>query len=174
MRKLLFVGALAVGLFATGCGGTEEKDATEPIAADGVKATPTASASVSASATPAAARAVVDLAETKIGKVLVGEKGRTLYLFEKDKNGKSACSGPCAQAWPPFVTSEKPRAGNGIKENLLGTTKREDGETQVTYNGHPLYYYIKDQKPGDTTGQDVEGFGAEWYAVNTNGERVHG
>ena len=70
--------------------------------------------------------------------------------------------------------SEKPRAGNGIKENLLGTTKREDGETQVTYNGHPLYYYIKDQKPGDTTGQNVEGFGAEWYAVNTNGERVHG
>ncbi|MFC7649994.1 hypothetical protein ACFQX6_63905 [Streptosporangium lutulentum] len=72
--------------------------------------------------------------------------GRTLYLFEKDKDGKSACSGPCAQAWPPFVTSEKPKAENGVKENLLGTVKRDDGETQVTYNGHPLYYYIKDQK----------------------------
>ncbi|MDP9841501.1 hypothetical protein [Streptosporangium lutulentum] len=173
MRKLLYAGVLAVGLFATGCGGTEEKDATEPITADEVKVTPTPTAT-SATPTMSTARAAVEVAETKIGKILVGEGGRTLYLFEKDKDGKSACSGPCAQAWPPFVTSEKPKAENGVKENLLGTVKRDDGETQVTYNGHPLYYYIKDQKAGDTTGNDVNGFGAEWYAVHPNGEKVHG
>jgi predicted lipoprotein with Yx(FWY)xxD motif len=167
MRKLLYVGALAVGLLATGCGDTNEKNATEPITADGVNATPTSSA------TPQA-RAEVKLAETKIGKVLVGAQDRTLYLFEKDKNGKSACSGPCAQAWPPYVTEGKPKAGNGVKAAQLGITKREDGTTQVTYNGHPLYYFIKDQKAGDTMGQHIKAFGAEWYAVNANGEKVHG
>jgi predicted lipoprotein with Yx(FWY)xxD motif len=166
MRKLLYVGALAVGLLATGCGGTNENDATEPITADGVNATPTASATSQAGAN-------VALAQTKIGKILVGAQERTLYLFEKDKKGKSACSGPCAQAWPPYVTDGKPAAGDGVKAGRLGTVKREDGTIQVTYNGHPLYTYIKDQKAGDTLGQDVKAFGAEWYAVTANGEKAH-
>ncbi|WP_344914932.1 hypothetical protein [Streptosporangium oxazolinicum] len=177
MRKLLHAGVLALGVLTAGCGGADDGGTTEPMVADQVKASPTspetpASPEPSDSSSPAT-RAKVELGETKIGKVLVGEEGRTLYLFKKDKDGKSSCSDDCAQAWPPYVTDGKPEAGEGVKEKLLGTIERDDGTTQVTYNDHPLYYFAKDTEPGDVKGNDVEGFGAEWYAVGANGKRVH-
>ncbi|MBB2908858.1 putative lipoprotein with Yx(FWY)xxD motif [Streptosporangium becharense] len=173
MRKSLHVGVLALGLFAAGCGGEQQPGSTGPVTADRVGASPTSYESPTASPT-AAAEAMVGLGETSVGKVLVGADGRTLYLFEKDKGGKSACSGDCAAVWPPYVTDGKPEAGEGVKEDLLGTTEREDGTTQVTYNRHPLYYYAKDTKAGDVTGHDVEGFGAEWYAVTADGKKARG
>ncbi|GAA2850434.1 lipoprotein [Streptosporangium fragile] len=172
MRKSLHAGVLALGLLAAGCGGAEEGGTAGSITADQVKASPTSYESPAASPTAGAAK--VDLGETKIGKVLVGADGRTLYLFEKDKDGKSACSGDCATAWPPYVTDGKPEAGEGVKEGLLGTTEREDGTKQATYNRHPLYYYAKDTKAGDVLGHDIEGFGAEWYAVNADGKKAKG
>ena len=107
-----------------------------------------------------------------LGKVLVNGHGQTLYLFEKDKHGKSACYAACANGWPPALTTGKPKAGSGGKASLLGTTKRKNGKLQVTYNGHPLYAYIGDSKAGQANGEGSKAFGAEWYVVNAKGKKV--
>jgi predicted lipoprotein with Yx(FWY)xxD motif len=117
--------------------------------------------------------ATVKTRSVKLGKILVNGSSQTLYLFEKDKKGKSACSGACAKAWPPLLTKGKPKASGSVSAAKLGTTKRADGRTQVTYNGHPLYTFIMDhKKPGSTAGQGIDAFGAEWYVVGTNGKKI--
>jgi predicted lipoprotein with Yx(FWY)xxD motif len=121
---------------------------------------------------PAASGAKVAVAGTGLGRVLVDGRGRTLYLFEKDKHGMSACSGKCAAFWPPLFASGKPRATAGAKASLLGTVKRGDGRLQVTYNHHPLYTFVKDTGKGQTNGEAVDAFGAEWYAVSAAGAKV--
>jgi len=108
----------------------------------------------------------------KIGTFLVDGHGRTLYLFQKDKTTRSTCSGACATDWPPLLTSGKAKASGSVRKALLGTTKRSDGSTQVTYKGHPLYTYSGDQKAGDANGQAVSAYGARWYAVTPSGKRV--
>jgi predicted lipoprotein with Yx(FWY)xxD motif len=114
--------------------------------------------------------ATVKTGTSSLGKVVVDGKSHTLYLFKKDKNGKSACSGACARNWPPLLTKGKPKAGAGAKASLLGTTRRSDGTTQVTYSGHPLYTFVADNgKPGSTKGQGVDAFGAKWYVVAAKG-----
>jgi len=118
-----------------------------------------------ASSSAPASTATVKAAKSKVGTILVDGQGRTLYLFEKDKGGKSACSGECAAVWPPLITSGKPTAGAGVNASWLSTTQRPDGKTQVTYHNWPLYYYAGDSKAGDMTGQDINGFGAKWYVV---------
>jgi predicted lipoprotein with Yx(FWY)xxD motif len=105
----------------------------------------------------------------QLGSVLVDEQGMTLYLFTKDTPNTSNCYDQCATAWPPLLTTGDPVAGEGIDASLLGTTTRTDGSVQVTYNGWPLYYYEKDQAPGDVTGQDV---GDVWFVVSATGEQV--
>jgi predicted lipoprotein with Yx(FWY)xxD motif len=109
-----------------------------------------------------------------LGTILVDSKGRTAYLFEKDTGPKSTCFGACASEWPPVTTNGKPTVGKGVTASMLGTTKRSDGKTQVTYNGHPLYLFEADQKPGDATGQSVDAFGAEWYVLSPAGNKVAG
>ena len=116
--------------------------------------------------------AVVKTRKTSLGTILVDSKGRTLYLFEKDKHGKSACSGQCAAFWPPLITSGKPGAGAGVKASLLGTTSRAGGKLQVTYKQHPLYRFAQDRKAGQTKGEELKAFGAEWYAVSPAGAKV--
>jgi predicted lipoprotein with Yx(FWY)xxD motif len=117
--------------------------------------------------------ATVKTSSVSLGKVLVNGTTQTLYLFEKDKNGKSACSGACATNWPPLLTKGTPKASGGVKSSLLGTTKRADGTTQVTYNKHPLYRFKGDaNKVGATKGQDLLAFGAKWYVVGTNGKKI--
>jgi predicted lipoprotein with Yx(FWY)xxD motif len=118
------------------------------------------------------ASATVKTSHGKLGTFLVGPKGRTLYLFEKDKTSKSTCNGACATAWPPLLVSGTPKAGGSAKASLLGTTKRSDGKRQVTYKGHPLYYFIQDKKAGDTKGQGLNAFGAKWYVVGTSGKKI--
>ena len=114
--------------------------------------------------------ATVKTGGSSLGRIVVDGKSHTLYLFQKDRRGKSACSGACAQNWPPLLTNGAPKAGPGAKSSLLGTTKRSDGTTQVTYNKHPLYTFVADNgKPGSTTGQGVEAFGAKWYVVAAKG-----
>src|ERR1700742_1023687 len=120
----------------------------------------------------AASRATVSTRHGKLGTFLVGSKGMTLYLFEKDKTSKSTCSGQCATFWPPLLTSGKPKASGKAKSSLLGTTKRSDGKLQVTYKGHPVYYFIQDKKAGDTKGEGVDGFGAEWYMLAPSGKKI--
>ena len=117
--------------------------------------------------------ATVKTRSVSLGKILVNGSSQTLYLFEKDKNGKSACPGTCATNWPPLLTKGKPKASGGVKVSLLGTTKRSDGTTQVTYNKHPLYRFKGDaNKVGATKGQDLNAFGAKWYVVGTNGKKI--
>jgi predicted lipoprotein with Yx(FWY)xxD motif len=118
--------------------------------------------------------ATVALNKTGVGNVLTASNGHALYLFEKDKSTKSTCSGECANDWPPLVVSGKPSAGSGVKASMLGTTKRSDGTEQVTYNGHPLYFYEGDAKAGQTAGQGLDKFGAEWYVVGANGSKIEG
>ena len=114
----------------------------------------------------------VAVASTTLGPVLVDGRGHTLYLFEKDAHGKSACDGQCAAYWPPLIASGKPVATAGAKASLLGTTRRTDGRLQVTYNHHPLYTFVKDTATGQTNGEAVSVFGAVWYAVSATGVEV--
>jgi predicted lipoprotein with Yx(FWY)xxD motif len=107
------------------------------------------------------------------GRYLVDRQGHSVYLFENDKSGESYCSGACAAVWPPLETSTAPQAGVGVQDAALGTIKRSDGDMQVTYHGHPLYYYAADAStPGKTKGEDVDQFGAAWYLVGAQGESV--
>jgi predicted lipoprotein with Yx(FWY)xxD motif len=112
---------------------------------------------------------------TKRGKVLANSHGFSIYMFKKDKqHGKSTCYGQCAKVWPPLLTSSKPVAlrGSGVNPKLLGTTRRNDGKLEVTYNGWPLYLYIPDRKAGDINGEGANQFGAPWYLLNTAGNIV--
>jgi predicted lipoprotein with Yx(FWY)xxD motif len=127
-----------------------------------------------APAVHAAGGAALKTRHNKLGTFLVDGKGRTVYLFQKDKTHKSTCSGACAANWPPLLTKAKPSGSGGARKSLLGTTKRGDGKTQVTYNGHPLYHFVGDAAPGDTNGQGVNAFGARWYAVASSGRRLGG
>jgi predicted lipoprotein with Yx(FWY)xxD motif len=114
----------------------------------------------------------VSTARTSLGTVLVDSHGRTLYLFKADKGTESACSGACASAWPPLRVIGKPTVGDGATASKLGTTQRSDGKPEVTYNGHPLYTYIGDSKPGDVNGQGLTAFGGAWFALSPSGSSV--
>jgi predicted lipoprotein with Yx(FWY)xxD motif len=139
------------------------------LAACGSTSTPTAaesSASAPASSAQAAATSTVKVGSTSLGNVVVDAKGMTLYMFTKDtqNSGKSACTGQCLVAWPPLFTDGTP-TGEGVS-GALATITTPDGKKQVTLNGWPLYYYAKDKKPGDTTGQDVQ---EVWYVLDSSG-----
>jgi predicted lipoprotein with Yx(FWY)xxD motif len=114
----------------------------------------------------------VSLRSTSLGKILVTSSGRSLYLFEKDRAGHSSCSGQCAKYWPPLISASAPTAGTGVKAALLGRVKRSDGKMQVTYNKHPLYTFLFDKAAGQVKGQNLDEFGAEWYVLNANGQKV--
>ena len=100
--------------------------------------------------------------------------GRTLYLFEADKGTMSKCGGACASAWPPLTAGGKPTAGSGVVAAKLGTAKRPDGTTGVTYAGHPLYTYAGDGAPAQTAGEGLTDYGAPWYALSAAGKTVVG
>jgi predicted lipoprotein with Yx(FWY)xxD motif len=112
----------------------------------------------------------VGVANENLGSILVDSQGRTLYLFEKDKGTTSACGGACASAWPPLTAAAKPTVADGAKAGKLGSAKQSDGTTIVTYGGHPLYTYVGDSAPGEANGNDIDQFGAEWYALQPNAE----
>jgi predicted lipoprotein with Yx(FWY)xxD motif len=144
------------------------------VAAAAVAALAAASFALHPPATHAAQSkgAVVSTAKTSLGQIIVTSNGRTLYLFEKDRNGKSACSGQCAVFWPPLITSGKPIVTGGARASLIGTTRRADGRLQVTYNHHPLYTFVKDTKAGQTNGEGVNAFGAGWNAMSPAGAKI--
>ena len=115
--------------------------------------------------------ALVKVSKTPLGRILVDSRGRTLYLFEKDKSRKSLCSGSCATFWPPLLTSGKPRVGAGVKAAWLGTIRRAGGARQVTYRGHPLYTF-KLEQAGQTKGEGLTDFGPPFYAVSPTGAAI--
>ena len=114
----------------------------------------------------------------ELGECIADSEGRALYMFEADTQGEgeeeavSACYEACAEAWPPLIAAAPPTAAKAVQANLMATLERKEGEMQVSYGGWPLYNYVKDQGPGQTTGQDIEGFGGEWYLVSPSGEIV--
>jgi predicted lipoprotein with Yx(FWY)xxD motif len=113
------------------------------------------------------------IGNTPLGRILVDSKGRTLYDFPPDKGMTSVCYGACAALWPPLLTHDKPIAGPGVKASLIGTTSRNDGKLEVTYAGHPLCYFVSDQKLGQTTGQGVNQFGGPWWVISPAGKEIH-
>ena len=172
--KLVLTGGLAaVALFAAACG------AGTPYASS-----PSASPSASQSASPVygspsaipsaqAKGTMIAVASTRLGRILVDSSGRTVYLFVADAGTRSSCnSAACVKAWPPVLTAGSPQAGSGVNTALLGTTTRNDGKTEVTYAGHPLYYFISDKKAGDVSGQDIDAFGGPWYVISPSGTRI--
>ena len=126
----------------------------------------------SASSSSAGTGTKVAVASSQLGRILVDKRGRTLYLFAKDRHGKSACSGLCAGYWPALATKGKPKAINGARKALLGTTRRSDGHLQVTYRGHPLYRFSGDTGAGQTSGEGLTDFGGGWWAVSPAGNKI--
>jgi predicted lipoprotein with Yx(FWY)xxD motif len=116
--------------------------------------------------------ALIALRKTTLGTILVDARGRALYVFEKDHNGKSACVTACATYWPPLISGVQPRAGTGVHTVMLGVTKRQDGRRQVTYAGHPLYTFVGDKSAGQTKGEGLTNFGAGWYVVGATGRTI--
>jgi predicted lipoprotein with Yx(FWY)xxD motif len=126
----------------------------------------------SASSSSARAATKVGAANSTLGRILVDKHGRTLYLFAKDKRGKSACSGACAAYWPPLIASGKLRALAGAKASLLGTIRQADGRRQVTYRHHPLYLYAGDTAKGQTNGQGLNDYGGLWWVLSPAGNKI--
>jgi len=133
----------------------------------GLVATIVATAQASAPKT-----AVVTLRKTSLGTILVDPRGRTLYLFEKDVNGVSACNSACLSYWPAFTSRTVPRAGAGVHQSLLRLAKPTRGLPQVTYAGHPLYTFVGDKAPGQTTGEGLQNFGAAWDVLGASGTKI--
>ena len=117
-------------------------------------------------------RASVQAHPSRYGSILFDGRGFVLYAFTADRGGKSVCKGACAKAWPPFLTTGAPRALKGVAGAKLGTTRRADGSTQVTYAGHPLYYYVGDRRAGQILCQNVPEFGGLWLVVGARGALV--
>jgi predicted lipoprotein with Yx(FWY)xxD motif len=155
--------ALTIALIAAACGSSASGSA--------YSAGPYGSAAM-ASARSATGATKVGVASSRLGRIVVDGKGRTLYLFEKDKNRRSACYGECATFWPPLLTRGKPVARPGVKRSLLGTTRRANGSEQVTYGGHPLYRFSLDRKPGQTKGEGLQDFGAGWEVLSPAGKKI--
>ena len=127
----------------------------------------------SPAASPAAAGATIAVASSaKLGQILIDGKGITVYLFVADTGSTSTCYTTCATVWPPVLTSGPPQAGTGADASKLGTTTRTDGKIEVTYGGHPLYYFLQDTAAGDTKGQAINGFGALWWVMSPAGVAI--
>jgi predicted lipoprotein with Yx(FWY)xxD motif len=116
--------------------------------------------------------ATVKVRSTDIGKIVVNRRGFTMYVFSRDRRGHEACVNiaGCTTIWPPLTTKSRPVAGKGIKRALLGTIKLPNGQKQVTYAGWPLYGYITDTQPGETSYVGVNQSGGRWYAITPSGK----
>ncbi|HST34062.1 MAG TPA: hypothetical protein VLJ80_11165 [Solirubrobacteraceae bacterium] len=172
MRRPLALGAAATAVaLLAGCGSSSSSSSSSTAASTPAS---TASTAASTSTTAAAGPGVaVESKHAKLGTILAaGPKKLTVYMFEADKGTTSSCSGACAKVWPPVTTSGAPTAAGGAVSADLGTTKRSDGTEQVTYKGHPLYFYDDDKDAGDAYGQGSKAFGASWYVLNPSGAKI--
>lgn len=160
--------ALAFGASACGDDGSSSAASTP---------TTTATTAAAASDQPPARASrrrgtAIKVMDSRFGRMLFNSRGRAIYLFTRERGTRSRCYGDCAVAWPPVYTRGRPRSGKGVRAALLGTTVRRGGRRQVTYNGHPLYYYVTDTKPGQITCQDITEFGGTWLVVDPAGDAI--
>ena len=112
----------------------------------------------------------ITVRSSKFGRMLFDSRKQAIYIFENDRSKKSVCYGECAKAWPPVLTSGKPKAASGARKSLLGTIRRRNGKLQVTYAGKPLYYYAH-EKPGQVLCHNVDANGGLWWVVGVDGKR---
>jgi predicted lipoprotein with Yx(FWY)xxD motif len=164
LKTTLLAAAAALAIIAAGCGSSSGRSPSS--------SGPYGSAVAASAPDGAAAATKVGIANSPLGRIVVDGKGSTLYLFEKDKGHVSTCYGGCASIWPPVTIKGKLAAGDGVLAGNLGTTKRKDGKVELTYDGHPLYYYAGDVKRGDTNGEALDQFGAEWYVLAPSGKKI--
>lgn len=165
-----------LGLAVAGCGSSSNSN-TGKTEASGYPATSTSTPTGAASTTGSAAggATVLTTEHTALGTILAaGPKRLTVYLFAADTGSASKCSGACAEVWPPVTTTGAPKAEGGALAAALGTTTRPEGTKQVTYKGHPLYYYVSDRQAGETGGQGLNSFGAPWWALSPSGTQITG
>jgi predicted lipoprotein with Yx(FWY)xxD motif len=175
---------LGTALLAAACGSSTSSSSSPASTATGAAAASSSSAPAAASSSSApaaassssapAAATVITTHTGSAGTYLTNSSGRAVYLWVKDPAGKSVCDGACADAWPPVTTTGAPTASGGAVATDLGTFTRSDGTKQVTYDGHPLYYFAGDSGPGMTAGQGVDGFGALWWLVSPSGASITG
>jgi len=133
--------------------------------------TSSTSAAAAGSGSPASST-VITTKTSSGGSFLTNGAGRAIYLFMADSTGKSTCDGACASAWPPVIATGQPTATGGAQASDLSTITRSDGTKQVTYDGHPLYYFTGDTGPGTDKGQGLDGFGAKWWLVAPTGSSI--
>jgi predicted lipoprotein with Yx(FWY)xxD motif len=170
-RLVLGVAVVVAGLVTSACGATSTNGGGAVSA--GPSATTSASASESSqtsppTAPPVAAGVALTVRESDFGPMLFDEPGQAIYLFEVETDGRPQCYGECAAAWPPVLTTGAPQATNGVQADLLGTVARDDGSAQVTYGGHPLYFYAH-EGPGQVLCHDVVENGGRWLVVTPEG-----
>ena len=179
MKRFLAIAVMLAALaVVAGCGGDDDSSSDEGEASATTTTTEPSKAGADAGGGGGQKRgsggsgsgSVVELTDTEYGEILVDSDGRTLYSFDKESTDRSECFGACAEAWPPFYTEGEPRAGSGVKQDLLGTTDHE-GKDLVTYDGHPLYYYVN-EGPNEVLCQGVEEFGGLWLVVAPSGEVI--
>ena len=161
--------ALALGVIA--CGSDDSGEGTAATTSSTTATTTASSESPARTARPRRGKAL-KVMNSRYGRMLFDSRGRAIYLFTREPGSRSRCYGQCAVAWPPVYTRGKPRARSGVNARLLGTTTRRGGRRQVTYNGHPLYYYVTDTKPGQITCQDITEFGGTWLVVDPQGNAI--
>ena len=185
MRASLMLAAAGAALAVlAGCGSSKSTSTTTASGAATTSSTAAAgkpaygsgtapAASTGGAAAGGASAVTVSTKHAPVGTVLaVGPKHMTVYMFEGDKGSASACSGPCASAWPPVTTGGTATASGAATASHLGTITRPDGTKQVTYNGHPLYFFVKDKDQGDSYGEGVNEFGASWYVLAPSGNKI--
>lgn len=178
-RLTLLVPFVIAGLIGAGCGESSDSTASTPTADDAAmekdgdamksETKMTSDEAMKAEASMSAQGTRIKIVNSSFGRVIADGKGEAFYLFDKESSKQAKCYGECARVWPPVLTKGRPRAGKGVKQSLLGTTRRGNGKLQVTYAGHPLYYYV-DDSPGTILCHDVEEFGGLWLVVKPNGQ----
>jgi predicted lipoprotein with Yx(FWY)xxD motif len=156
---LVAVPAVGFALLAAACGGTGTAYGGSSAGGNPYGTMP-----------PSTGAQSVKVATSSLGSFLTDGQGRTLYLFTRDSGATSSCSSGCSSVWPPLTSSITVQVGAGASTSLLGTTS--GGQKQITYNGHPLYYYVGDATPGQTNGEQLNQFGGLWYAVSPTGMQV--
>ncbi|MFC4336342.1 COG4315 family predicted lipoprotein [Salininema proteolyticum] len=164
---LAALAAASIALVASACGGDGDSDSGSGY---GAPSTPKETDSPDETAPDSTAGAAsLEVADSDYGPILTDGEGMTLYLFTQDTGEESTCYDQCAENWPPLLSDEDAEAGGDLDGELVGDTERTDGSEQVTYNGHPLYYWQGDEEPGDVNGQGVNDV---WYVLNADGDAV--
>ena len=159
-------GALIFVLLVAACGAPQASTRESPSAAA------TAPAATSSPTTAPAKAPTLTVSASRYGRIVVDASGRTLYLFDAETAGVPRCYGACAAAWPPLMTASDPVAAPDLAQSLVATATRSDGSTQVTYNGHPLYYWAGDHAPGEIGCQAAIEYGGGWYVLDAQGGKI--